>query len=373
MANKKLTEEEIQDRALELALNGIEKEFGKGAAYVFDDMNPEPLERYSSGNMELDEILGGGYPKGRIIELYGPESSGKTTIALHAIAEVQKAGGKVAFIDAEHALDPQYARALGIDMGKLVFSQPSTGEQALQIVDYLCRGACNMIVVDSVAALVPRAEMEGDIGDSHMGLQARLMGQALRKINGAVFNSDCVVIFINQIRMKLGVMFGNPETTPGGRALKFYSSIRIDVRRIGSTKRGTEIIANKVRVKTVKNKTFPPFRDFEGEIRFGEGLDAYLAMINMCKAQGIMVQSGSWLTLPFMHASTTGDDDESGIPVALEWTVKEMRLQGAEQVRAFLVNHPETMDYLAELLRADPEENNEEESEEGARTPVAAG
>lgn len=292
-----MVDKATRERALELALGGINKTFGKGSAYRYGDAKPDPIPRIPSGSIKLDDALGGGYAVGKIIEIFGPESSGKTTLALHAVTEVQQRGGIAAFIDAEHALDLGYAEALGINVGELVISQPSTAEQALGVVDHLVRGACDVVVVDSVAALVPRAELEGDIGDSHMGLQARLMGQTLRKITGAAAAADCTVIFLNQIRHKIGVFFGNPETTPGGLALKFYASQRLDIRRTGKVERDKEIIANKTRVKVIKNKTAPPFKLAEFEIVFGIGIDKVGELVDLAVETGAMEKKGSWYTV----------------------------------------------------------------------------
>ncbi len=283
-------------KALEAALSQIERQFGKGAVMRMGDAPRESIPAISTGSLGLDIALGiGGLPKGRIVEIYGPESSGKTTLTLQTIAECQKAGGTAAFIDAEHALDPVYAGKLGINVDDLLVSQPDTGEQALEIADMLVRsGSVDILVVDSVAALTPRAEIEGDMGDTHVGLQARLMSQALRKITGNIKRSNCLVIFINQIRMKIGVMFGNPETTTGGNALKFYSSVRLDIRRIGSVKQGDEVVGNETRVKVVKNKVSPPFRQAEFQVMYGQGIYHMGEVLDLGVQEGLVEKSGAW-------------------------------------------------------------------------------
>lgn len=285
-----------KDKALEQVLADIEKQFGKGSIMKLGEKGVRNIDVVSSGSLALDQALGvGGYPKGRIIEIFGPESSGKTTIALHAIAEVQKTGGRAAFIDAEHALDPVYAKKLGVDTDELLLSQPDTGEQALEIVEALVRSeAMSIIVIDSVAALVPQAEIEGEMGDSHVGLQARLMSQALRKLGGIVNKTNTICIFINQLREKVGVMFGNPETTPGGRALKFYSTVRLDVRRAEQIKVGSDVLGNKTVIKVVKNKVAPPFKTAEVEIMYGEGISKTGEIIDISSNLGILDKSGAW-------------------------------------------------------------------------------
>lgn len=320
-----------RQKALDNAIKEIEKQHGKGSVMVLgnEDLNVK-LDKISSGSIQLDKALGiGGYPKGRIIEIYGPESSGKTTFALHAIAEAQKEGGYAAFIDAEHALDPQYAKALGVDIDNLILSQPDTGEQALEITEALIRsGAVDMVVVDSVAALVPEAEIRGDMGASHVGLQARLMSQAMRKLSGAISKSKTIAIFINQIREKVGVMFGNPETTPGGRALKFYSSCRLEIRRAEQIKLGTEIVGNKARVKVVKNKVAPPFKTLFVDIVYGYGISKTGEIIDIAAEEDIIKKSGSWYSYK---------DDKIG--------------QGRENVKTYLEEHPELLQELEGLVR----------------------
>lgn len=284
-------------KALGLALDQIEKQFGKGSIMKLGEAHKVHVECTPTGSLSLDLALGGGIPKGRVIEIYGPESSGKTTLTLHAIAEAQRGGGTAAFVDAEHALDPAYAKRIGVDVENLLLSQPDNGEQALEITETLVRSnAVDLIVVDSVAALVPRAEIEGDMGDSHMGLQARLMSQALRKLTGVISKSNCTVIFINQIRMKIGVMFGNPETTTGGNALKFYASVRMDIRRTAQIKQGESVIGNHVRVKIVKNKIAPPFREAEFDIMYNEGISKSGDVIDLATKYEVVEKSGAWFS-----------------------------------------------------------------------------
>jgi len=285
-----------KEKALEAALSQIERQFGKGTVMRMGEGEREAVPSISTGSLGLDIALGiGGLPKGRVVEIYGPESSGKTTLTLQVIAEAQKAGGTCAFIDAEHALDPTYAEKLGVAVDDLIVSQPDTGEQALEVTDMLVRsGACDVLVIDSVAALTPRAEIEGEMGDHHVGLQARLMSQALRKLTGNIKTANCLVIFINQIRMKIGVMFGNPETTTGGNALKFYSSVRLDIRRIGAVKEGDEVVGNETRVKVVKNKVSPPFKQTEFQILYGKGINRNGELVDLGVKHGLVDKSGAW-------------------------------------------------------------------------------
>ena len=343
-------------RALDAALGQIEKQYGKGAVMKLGDsaanMNVETIP---TGSLSLDIALGlGGVPKGRIIEVYGPESTGKTTVALHMVAEVQKRGGIAGFIDAEHALDPAYAKNIGVDIENLYISQPDNGEQALEITETMVRsGAVDIIIVDSVAALVPKAEIDGDMGDSHVGLQARLMSQALRKLTAAISKSNCIVIFINQLREKVGVMFGNPETTTGGRALKFYSSIRLDVRRIEALKQGGEMVGNRTRIKVVKNKVAPPFREAEFDIMFGKGISKEGDVLDLAASVGIVQKSGAW----FAYGG-----DKIG--------------QGRENAKAYLREHPEIMDEIEHKVRVAYgliKEEAPEGTEETAAVPETEG
>ncbi len=321
-----------KQKALDAALGQIERAFGRGSIMKLGAREPSSeAETISTGSLGLDIALGiGGLPRGRIIEIYGPESSGKTTLALHVIAEGQKAGGTCAFIDAEHALDPSYARKLGVNIDELLISQPDAGEQALEIADTLVRsGAIDVLVIDSVAALVPKAELEGEMGDSHVGLQARLMSQALRKLTGSISRSRCMVIFINQIRLKIGVMFGNPETTTGGNALKFYASVRLDIRRIGAIKDRENIVGNQTRVKVVKNKMAPPFKVVEFDIMYGEGISKRGELIDLGVAANVVEKSGSWFSL---------DGQRIG--------------QGRENAKTYLREHPELCDLIEQKIRA---------------------
>src|SRR6201994_563053 len=320
-----------KNKALDAAMTQIERAFGKGSIMRMGARSgDEQHEVIPSGSLGLDLALGiGGLPRGRIVEIYGPESSGKTTLALHAIAEAQKLGGTCAFVDAEHALDPIYARKLGVDVDNLLISQPDAGEQALEIADTLVRsGAIDVLVVDSVAALVPRAELEGEMGDSHMGLHARLMSQALRKITGSVSRSNCMLIFLNQIRMKIGVMFGNPETTTGGNALKFYASVRLEIRRIGQIKERDDVVGNQTRVKVVKNKLAPPFRQVEFDIMYGEGISKVGELVDLGVKAGVVEKSGAWFSY---------DSQRIG--------------QGRENAKQFLRDHPEVSDPIEHKIR----------------------
>jgi len=322
--------DEQRKKALAAALTQIERQFGKGAVMRLGDGAINDIEAVSTGSLGLDIALGiGGLPRGRVVEIYGPESSGKTTLTLHAVAECQKAGGTAAFVDAEHALDPVYAEKLGVNIDELLVSQPDTGEQALEITDMLVRsGSVDIVVVDSVAALTPKAEIEGDMGDSHVGLQARLMSQALRKLTANIKRSNTLVIFINQIRMKIGVMFGSPETTTGGNALKFYSSVRLDIRRIGAIKKGDEVIGNETRVKVVKNKVAPPFKQTEFQILYGEGISRLGEIIDMGVKEGLINKSGAWYSY---------NGERIG--------------QGKENAKEYLREHPEMAGEIESLLR----------------------
>ena len=319
-----------RQKALEAALAQIDRAFGKGSAMKLGSREAMQIEAVSSGSLGLDIALGiGGLPRGRVVEIFGPESSGKTTLALHAIAEAQKTGGTAAFIDAEHALDPVYAKKLGVDIDELIISQPDTGEQALEIADTLVRSnAIDVLVIDSVAALVPRAEIEGEMGDSHVGLQARLMSQALRKITGSISRSKCLVIFINQIRMKIGVMYGSPETTTGGNALKFYASVRLDIRRIGAIKEREEVVGNQTRVKVVKNKVAPPFKQIEFDIMYGEGISKTGDLLDLAVDKRIVEKSGAW----FAYGG-------------------ERLGQGRENAKQFMKDNPEVFRSIDEKVR----------------------
>ena len=340
----------IQDeklKALNSALSQIEKDFGKGSVMKLGEAGSMAIDVIPTGSIGLDIAVGiGGLPKGRIVEIYGPESSGKTTVTLHAIAEAQKQGGIAAFIDAEHALDPVYAKALGVDVDNLIVSQPDTGEQALEITEALIRsGAIDIIVVDSVAALVPKAEIEGDMGDSHVGLQARLMSQALRKLTGSIKKSNCVAIFINQLREKVGIMFGTPETTTGGRALKFYSSVRLDVRKIDTIKQGDKVMGSRTRVKVVKNKVAPPFKQCEFDIMYGEGISKVGDLLDIAADVDIIKKSGAW------------------------YSYNDMKLgQGRENVKKFLMDNPDLAEEVEDLVRKhyklDQNRENAQENED---------
>lgn len=317
-------------QALSLAMSQIEKQFGKGSIMRLGEAHAVDIETIPTGSISLDLALGGGIPKGRIIEIYGPESSGKTTVCLHAVAEVQKSGGTAAYVDAEHALDPAYARKIGVDTDNLLLSQPDSGEQALEVVETLVRSnAVDIIVVDSVAALVPQAEIEGDMGDAHMGLQARLMSQALRKLTGVISKTKCTVIFVNQLRMKIGVMFGNPETTTGGNALKFYASVRMDIRRTSQIKAGDAVIGNHVRVKVVKNKVAPPFREAEFDIMYNQGISREGDVIDLAVNHEIVAKSGAWY-------------EYKGEKIA----------QGREAAKNYLAGNPKVLDEIAKATMA---------------------
>jgi recombination protein RecA len=327
-----------RQKALEAALAQIDRAFGKGSAMKLGSREKIEIETISTGSLGLDIALGvGGLPRGRVVEIYGPESSGKTTLALHAIAEAQKSGGTAAFVDAEHALDPIYARKLGVDIDELIVSQPDTGEQALEIVDTLVRSnAVDVLVVDSVAALVPRAEIEGEMGDSHVGLQARLMSQALRKLTGSISRSRCLVIFINQVRMKIGVMYGNPETTTGGNALKFYASVRLDIRRTGQIKDRDDIVGNSTRVKVVKNKVAPPFKQVEFDIMYGQGVSKVGEILDLGVKAGLVEKSGAWFSYDSIRIG-----------------------QGRENAKVYLQEHPEVAQRLENAIRGKTEEVGE--------------
>ena len=336
MAEKKTSVESAapasdKKKALDTAIAQIEREFGKGSIMRLGENSHLQVEAIPTGSLSLDIALGiGGVPKGRIIEIYGPESSGKTTLALHIVAEAQKRGGEVAFIDAEHALDPTYARALGVDIDSMLISQPDTGEQGLEICEALVRsGAIDVVVVDSVAALTPRAEIEGDMGDSHVGLLARLMSQALRKLAGSISKTNCIVIFINQLREKVGVVYGNPEVTTGGRALKFYSSVRIEVRRVEAIKNGSEVVGSRTRAKIVKNKVAPPFREAEFEIMYGEGNSKLGELVDLAVKLDILQKSGSWFSLGETRVG-----------------------QGRDAVKKYLVEHPDVAEQIEAEIRA---------------------
>lgn len=340
-----------KNKALETALSQIEKAYGKGSVMKLGDREAIKIEAISTGSLGLDTALGiGGIPKGRVIEIYGPESSGKTTLTLHIAAECQKSGGTVAFVDAEHALDPEYAANLGVNLDELVISQPDTGEQALEISDTLVRsGAVDLVIIDSVAALVPKAEIDGEMGDHQMGAQARLMSQALRKLTGSISKTNCTVIFINQIRQKIGVMFGNPETTTGGNALKFYASVRIDIRRIGALKDKDEVVGNQTRAKIVKNKVAPPFKQVEFDIIYGEGISRTGEIIDMGVKENILEKSGSWFSY---------GDQRIG--------------QGKENTRKFLLENPEVAEEIAnKILNKNRGDDAEGEDGKGEGSEVA--
>ncbi len=332
MEKKKNDTREMNDRkgALDTVLQQLERNFGKGAVMRLGDRPELSVDAIPTGSLALDAALGiGGVPKGRIIEIYGPESSGKTTLALHIVAQAQKRGGEVAFVDAEHALDPDYAAAIGVDIDSMLVSQPDTGEQALEITDALVRsGAVDVIVVDSVAALTPKAEIEGEMGDTFVGLQARLMSQALRKLAGSISKTNCVVIFINQLRMKIGVMYGNPETTTGGNALKFYASVRVDIRRVEAIKNGSEIIGNRTRAKVIKNKVAPPFKEAVFDIMYGEGISRYGEILDLAVSMELVKKSGSWFYL---------GEERIG--------------QGRDNAKQYLIDHPEITDELEAKVR----------------------
>ncbi len=354
-----ITNSPDRQKALNLVLSQIEKSFGKGAIMRLGDATRMRVETISSGAMTLDIALGGGLPKGRVIEIYGPESSGKTTLALHAISEIQKAGGVAAFVDAEHALDPTYSAALGVDINNLLVSQPDSGEAALEIVDQLVRSAAvDIVVIDSVAALVPRAEIEGDMGDSHMGLQARLMSQALRKITGSIAKSGCTVIFINQLRQKIGVVYGSPETTTGGTALKFYASVRLDIRRIQTLKRANDgEYGNRVKVKVAKNKVAPPFRIAEFDIIFGKGISTVGCLVDLAEETGIITRRGAWY-------SYKGDNIAQGRDNTVKYLEEKQELVAEVQKLVLDKLSAGTPVSANTLKQAEEEEDDDSETEE---------
>ena len=338
-----------RDKALDMALAAIEKQFGKGSVMKMGEKGSMAVETVPTGALALDLALGvGGLPRGRVVEIYGPESSGKSTLAMHVVAEAQRNGGICAYVDAEHAMDPVYARAIGVDIDELLISQPDTGEQALEITDMLVRsGALDVVVVDSVAALTPRAEIEGEMGDSHVGLQARLMSQALRKLTANLNKTNTICIFINQLREKIGVMFGSPETTPGGRALKFYSSVRLDIRRIESIKDGVEVVGNRTRVKVVKNKVAPPFRQAEFDIMYGKGISREGSLLDIGVDLGLIKKSGAWYTY---------EGEQLG--------------QGRENAKQFLTENPEIMVEVSERVRVQVGVDDDPDAEAGSETEI---
>ncbi len=356
-----ITNSPDRQKALSLVLNQIEKSFGKGAIMRLGDATRMRVETISSGAMTLDIALGGGLPKGRVIEIYGPESSGKTTLALHAISEIQKAGGVAAFVDAEHALDPTYSAALGVDINNLLVSQPDSGEAALEIVDQLVRSAAvDIVVIDSVAALVPRAEIEGDMGDSHMGLQARLMSQALRKITGSISKSGCTVIFINQLRQKIGVTYGSPETTTGGTALKFYASVRLDIRRIQTLKRANEgEYGNRVKVKVAKNKVAPPFRIAEFDIIFGKGISTVGCLVDLAEETGIITRRGAWYSYEGDNLAQGRDNTVKYLEENQEFVAK-VQQQVLDKLNTGVPVSANTLKQAEEEVGEDPDPEEEE-------------
>ncbi|MEM9922340.1 MAG: recombinase RecA [Cyanobacteria bacterium P01_D01_bin.50] len=350
------TENAGKEKALNMVLNQIERTFGKGTIMRLGDATRMRVETISSGALTLDLALGGGLPKGRVVEIYGPESSGKTTVALHAVAEVQKEGGIAAYVDAEHALDPTYAAALGVDIENLLISQPDTGEAALEIVDQLVRSAAvDIVVIDSVAALVPRAEIEGDMGDAHVGLQARLMSQALRKITGNIGKSGCTVMFINQLRMKIGISYGNPETTTGGNALKYYSSVRLDIRRIQTLKKGSEEFGIRVKVKVAKNKVAPPFRIAEFDVIFGKGISTLGCIVDLAEEIGVINRKGAWY-------SYNGDNISQGRDNAIKYLEEKPKL--LEEIRLQVLEKLELGAVVSANSVAQPSDEDKESEEE---------